>query len=148
MKFLSKKKYDGLESRIAYLNEQISYLKNQLNIKRKDNLRLSGELYSKTVYAEDYVKMYCEARDKSARLEEEKELYKNKSETQCIMIEKLKSDLYILKKENDKVSKKLEVYEDKAKEAYNDLVQKGSTKRLKKKKEKALYYTLLDAQKK
>lgn len=147
MKFLSKKKEKELETKIIGLEEHIDYLKSQLNSKNRDNLRLSGELYSKTVYAEDYVKMYCEVRDKNIKIEEERELYKNKSETQGIVIEKLKSDLYLLEKEKSEVSKKLEMYENKAKEAYQDLVHKGSTKRLKKKKEKELYHALLEVEK-
>lgn len=148
MKFLTKKQEKEIGIRIGSLKEQIDYLKKQLNAKHRDNLRLSGELYSKTRYAEDYVKLYCEARKKNSELEDEVDLYKSKSETQSLVIDKLETDLYLATKEKNKMSKKLDVYDDKVQKAYNELVHRGNTKRLKKKKEKELYYALLNNQKK
>lgn len=148
MRFLSKKQEREIRISISSLEEQIDYLKRQLNGKCRENLRLSGELHSKTRYAEDYVNLYCKAKEKNIQLEDEVDLYKSKSETQGIVIDKLENDLYLISSDRNELIKKLNCYEEKAKDAYNQLIHRANTKRLKKKKEKELYYALLNNQKK
>ncbi|MGL5718005.1 MAG: hypothetical protein ACRCX2_33690 [Paraclostridium sp.] len=148
MKILSKKNMRSLEDKIRNQENHINSLSDKLSKEYAKNIDINNKLHSKTKYAEEYVQLYKEAKKKNNILEDQLDMCKSRIETQSMVNDKMKTDIYLLKTEADKSKKSLEEYEDVAKKALNEFKHRYKSKRIKKKKEKDLYYKILSIEKK
>ena len=106
-------------------------------------MRLETEIFSIKKQLNDYIEYYRDEKQKKHLIIEQLDLAKSEIETLRIALHKCRYDLGKAKEVNKSNNDLLEQYETDKYIAMKNLVNKASTGRLKKKREKELYLEIL-----
>ena len=138
------------KDKIKFKDSQLQGYKNLINEKDEllrekfiENMRLEAEIFSIKKQLNDYIEYYRDEKQNKHLIIEQLDLAKSEIETLRIALHKCRYELGKAKEVNKNNNDLLERYETDKYIAMKNLVNKASTGRLKKKREKELYLEIL-----